>query len=343
MSKSLERIFAEPSAMRKASVEAAPAASRHAPSPLRTVEGGTLEGGIDLDAPATLHAHWDDKDVIRASAQSREPTVPGSPHMKITPPSPESSPERPSSEPEFDVVGHEEDCCPSGPQLVAVDLHKSYRKGNYSVPVLRGVDLSVERGEFLAIVGQSGSGKSTLLHLLGTLDSPDQGEVCFDGQRIDRLPGSDRDLLRNRYFGMIFQFYHLLPELTTLENVLAPLMIAENVWGYFCRRKQHKAAALQLLETVGLGHRLRHLPSELSGGEMQRAAIARALVTQPQLLLADEPTGNLDHDTGREILDILCSLNRQQNLTIVMVTHDLSIAKLADRVVCLTNGRIEEA
>lgn len=229
------------------------------------------------------------------------------------------------------------------PQLVAVDLHKSYRKGTYSVPVLRGVDMSVRRGEFLAIIGQSGSGKSTLLHVLGTLDSPDQGEICFDGQRIDQLPGADRDLLRNRYFGMIFQFYHLLPELTTLENVLAPLMIAENVWGFFRRRKQHKAVALQLLETVGLGHRLKHLPSELSGGEMQRAAIARALVTQPQLLLADEPTGNLDHDTGQEILDILFSLNRQQNLTIVMVTHDPSIAKLADRVVRLANGRIEQA
>ncbi len=345
MSESLEQIFGEPSPSRKTSGERAAMACRRVPSPLRTAEGGVSESGIDLDAPVALHACWDGQHILRASAEPREPgPVPGPPHVRISPPSPEaesySESPLPRREPE---PGAPEEGQPGVPQLVAVDLHKSYRKGNYSVPVLRGVDLSVRRGEFLAIVGQSGSGKSTLLHVLGTLDSPDQGEVCFDGQRIDRLSRSDRDHLRNRYFGMIFQFYHLLPELTTLENVLAPLMITETVWGFFRRRKQHKAAALHLLEMVGLGHRLRHLPSELSGGEMQRAAIARALVTQPQLLLADEPTGNLDHDTGQEILDILCSLNRQQSLTIVMVTHDQSIAKLADRVVRLADGRIDEA
>ena len=184
----------------------------------------------------------------------------------------------------------------------ASDLDKSYRKGPVEVPVLRGVDLDVREGEFLAIVGQSGSGKSTLLHLLGTLDAPDEGEIHFDGRRIDNLPGRDRDALRNRHFGMIFQFYHLLPELTTLENVLAPLMIAQGVWATSGAAAASIARrAEELLELVGLGHRLKHKPRELSGGEMQRAAIARALVAGPDLLLADEPTGNLDQSTGQEI------------------------------------------
>jgi lipoprotein-releasing system ATP-binding protein len=201
--------------------------------------------------------------------------------------------------------------------------------------------MEVRRGEFLAIVGQSGSGKSTLLHLLGTLDAPDQGEIHYAGRRIDNLPARDRDTLRNRQFGMIFQFYHLLPELSTLENVLAPLMIRHGVWSYLRRRREHRARAEELLETMGLSHRLKHKPRELSGGEMQRAAIARALVAQPDLLLADEPTGNLDQATGQEIIRILRTLNRQQNLTIVMVTHDRAIADQADRIVRLTEGRIE--
>jgi lipoprotein-releasing system ATP-binding protein len=208
------------------------------------------------------------------------------------------------------------------------------------IPVLKGVDLGVRRSEFLAIVGQSGSGKSTLLHLLGTLDSPDFGQISFDGRRIDNLPGRERDRLRNRRFGMIFQFYHLLPELTTLENVLAPLMIGSGVFGFLRARKKYRGAATRLLELVGLGHRLKHRPRELSGGEMQRAAIARALIAGPDLLLADEPTGNLDQTTGREILELLTALNRQQKLTIVMVTHDPAIARLADRVVRLVDGRI---
>jgi lipoprotein-releasing system ATP-binding protein len=228
----------------------------------------------------------------------------------------------------------------NSPVLTAHGLHKSYRKGPVEVPVLRGVDLSIRQGEFLAIVGQSGSGKSTLLHLLGTLDAPDKGQIHFEGRRIDNLPTSGRDSLRNRRFGMIFQFYHLLPELNTLENVLAPLMIAHGAWSYFRHRRQHRAAALELLEMVGLGHRLKHRPSELSGGEMQRAAIARSLIARPSLLLADEPTGNLDQETGREILKILGDLNQRQKLTIVMVTHDRTIAALADRTVRLTAGRV---
>jgi len=225
---------------------------------------------------------------------------------------------------------------------VTIDLHKSYRKGSIEVPVLRGVSLSVCRGEFLAIVGQSGSGKSTLLHLLGTLDAPDQGEIYYAGRRIDNLAAKARDTLRNRHFGMIFQFYHLLPELSTLENVLMPLMITHGVLSFLRHRRQHRARAAELLELVGLDHRLKHRPQELSGGEMQRAAIARALIARPQVLLADEPTGNLDQVTGQEILRILRTLNRERNLTIVMVTHDRAIADQADRIVRLAGGRIEQ-
>jgi lipoprotein-releasing system ATP-binding protein len=229
----------------------------------------------------------------------------------------------------------------AGPLLSAKKVFKSYRKSKHIIPVLRGVDFAIREGEFVAVVGQSGSGKSTLLHLLGTLDAPDAGEIYFEGNRIDNLPSKARDVLRNRYFGMIFQFYHLLPELTTLENVLAPRMIGQGVLRYWLNKRQHTEEARNLLDLVGLSHRLTHKPRELSGGEMQRAAIARALITNPQLLLADEPTGNLDRQTGQEILDLLRSLNRRQNLTIVMVTHDNAIAALADRTVRLVEGLVE--
>jgi len=231
----------------------------------------------------------------------------------------------------------------AGDVLRAVGLRKSYRKGPVEVPVLRGVELAIRRGEFLAIVGQSGSGKSTLLHLLATLDAPDRGEIHFEGRRIDNLSGTARDVLRNRRFGMIFQFYHLLPELNVLENVLAPLMISRSGWGYLLRRRTYRRRAAEILKMVGLDHRLRHKPREISGGEMQRTAIARALVAQPDLLLADEPTGNLDHQTGQEILGVLRRLNREQNLTIVMVTHDQAIARQADRVVRLIDGQVASA
>jgi lipoprotein-releasing system ATP-binding protein len=226
--------------------------------------------------------------------------------------------------------------------LQAVGVTKSFRKGGIEIPVLQGVDIEVSHGEFLAIVGQSGSGKSTLLHLLGTLDAPDQGQTFFNGQRIDNLAGGERDHLRNQHFGMIFQFYHLLPEFNTLENVLAPLMIAQSAWEFLTHRRANREKAMKLLDLVRLSHRIKHKPRELSGGEMQRAAIARALVAGPSLLLADEPTGNLDQATGREILEILCSLNQQENLTIVMVTHDPAIAGRADRTVRLVDGRVQE-
>jgi lipoprotein-releasing system ATP-binding protein len=229
---------------------------------------------------------------------------------------------------------------PSSAHLSAVKLYKSYKKGSLSIPVLEGVDLEVKYGEFVAIVGQSGSGKSTLLHLLGTLDAPSDGEVHFLDQRIDNLPASLRERLRNEQFGMIFQFYHLLPELTMLENVLTPLMISQSTLSYWFNRRKLTQRAKELLELVGLSHRLKHKPRELSGGEMQRVAIARALINKPQLLLADEPTGNLDEKTGRDILQILRTLNREQGLTIVMVTHDMAIAATADRTVKLVSGKV---
>jgi lipoprotein-releasing system ATP-binding protein len=221
---------------------------------------------------------------------------------------------------------------------MARGLVKSYRKGPLAVPVLKGVDFHVRQGEFVAVVGQSGCGKSTLLHLLGTLDAPDAGQIHFEGRRIDNLDLRSRDQLRNQHIGMIFQFYHLLPELSALENVLAPIMIRYGVLSYCRNKRDHTERAAKLMQMVGLSHRLTHKPRELSGGEMQRAAIARALIAQPKLLLADEPTGNLDQKTGGEILNLLRSLNRQQGLTIVMVTHDQAIARQADRVVALANG-----
>jgi len=229
-----------------------------------------------------------------------------------------------------------------GMLIQARNVVKSYRKGKHEVPVLRGVDFAVEPGEFVAIVGQSGCGKSTLLHLLGTLDAPDSGEIYFSGRRIDNLPARGRDAIRNRSLGMIFQFYHLLPELSTLENVLAPTMIGEGVFQYWMSRGKHRERARQLLELVGLSHRLTHTPRELSGGEMQRTAVARALMSNPTLLLADEPTGNLDSENGQEILRLLRSLNENEGLTIVMVTHDESLAKQADRTVRLKQGRVED-
>ncbi|WP_435015998.1 ABC transporter ATP-binding protein [Tundrisphaera sp. TA3] len=226
--------------------------------------------------------------------------------------------------------------------LEAVGLVKAYRKGRFAVPVLHGVDLEVERGELVAVIGSSGSGKSTLLHLLGLLDTPDAGSVLLDGKRIDDGPEKGRDLLRNQTFGFIFQFYHLLPELTALENVMLPHMIRLGFRSYLSKRSGIRKDATALLERVGLGHRLDHRPAELSGGEMQRTAIARALVGGPEVLLADEPTGNLDAATGQGVLELLRDLNRERHLTMMMVTHDGHIAQQADRVVRLAEGRVEE-
>jgi lipoprotein-releasing system ATP-binding protein len=226
--------------------------------------------------------------------------------------------------------------------LSARGVVKSYWKGRNEVPVLRGADLELERGEMLAIMGASGSGKSTLLHILGLLDEADAGEVRLAGERIDGLPDRKRDELRNRAFGFIFQFYHLLPELTALENVLMPQWIQHGVRSYWGRRRGLLREAEALLERVGLAHRMTHRPAELSGGEMQRAAIARALAADPTVLLADEPTGNLDAGSGQGVLELLRDLNRERGLTMIVVTHDPHIAQQADRVVRLAEGRVEE-
>jgi lipoprotein-releasing system ATP-binding protein len=226
--------------------------------------------------------------------------------------------------------------------IAAVGLTKSYWKGRNEVPVLRGVELEVEQGEMMAVMGASGSGKSTLLHILGLLDTADSGMVLVDSRRIDNQPERYRDAMRNRLFGFIFQFYHLLPELTALENVMMPGLIGNGFWSYWKERRRIRCEAAELMERVGLCHRLQHLPAELSGGEMQRAAIARALAGKPAILLADEPTGNLDAGSGQGVLDLLRDLNRERGLTIMLVTHDQHIAQQTDRVVRLAEGRIEE-
>src|SRR5262245_44496810 len=221
----------------------------------------------------------------------------------------------------------------SAPMLSAAQLHKTYRRHAETVPVLRGVDLDVQAGEFVTVVGASGCGKSTLLHLLGLLDAPDKGRIYLEGRRIDNLPRRERDQLRNGTFGFIFQFYHLLPELSTLENVLSPAMIKHSLWDWWGQRAALRQRAAELLERVGLAHRLKHKPRELSGGELQRAAIARALINRPRIVLADEPTGNLDARNGAHIMGLLRDLNRQEGVTMVMVTHNLDLITDADRVV----------
>jgi lipoprotein-releasing system ATP-binding protein len=227
--------------------------------------------------------------------------------------------------------------------LQVVDVRKSYRSGGGTLEVLRGVDFTLEPGGFVAVVGQSGSGKSTLLHLMGLLDAPDSGEVHLGGARIDNVSASRRDRLRNTAIGMVFQSYHLLPELDALENVLAPLMVRHGVWEWLRVRADARERARGLLDRFGLGGRLHHTPRQLSGGEMQRVAIARALVAEPRVLLADEPTGNLDEASGGGILDALCELNRRDGLSIVLVTHDASIARRAARIVRLAAGRVADA
>lgn len=229
----------------------------------------------------------------------------------------------------------------AGCALQAVGVAKAYRRHSMQVDVLKGVDFQAEKGKVTAIVGQSGSGKSTLLHLLGTLDRPDAGEIYFEGSRIDNVSNRQRDQFRNTKLGMIFQFYHLLPELTLLENILAPALIGNGIFKYWSRRREIHDRAKELANIVGLDHRLGHKPNQLSGGEMQRTAIARALISNPTLLLADEPTGNLDQETGASILDLLRSLNERENLTIVMVTHDETIAGQCDALVRLTGGKVD--
>jgi lipoprotein-releasing system ATP-binding protein len=224
--------------------------------------------------------------------------------------------------------------------LRAANLHKTYQLGKVPLPVLRGLNLEVYEGELLAVTGASGCGKSTLLHILGALDTPDSGDVHFDGTSVFRQPAAWQERLRNREVGFVFQFYHLLPEFNVLENVLMPSMVGSSVMAWLSRRAEARAQAEAILAEVGLGDRKHHRPNELSGGERQRVAIARAMVNRPRLLLADEPTGNLDATMGRSILDCLRKLNAAGQ-TIVMVTHDPGIAELADRRVRLVDGRVQ--
>lgn len=221
--------------------------------------------------------------------------------------------------------------------LRAENVHRVFYKGS-EVPVLRGVNLDVNAGEFLSIVGSSGSGKTTFLHILGTLDKPTEGAVYWRGDRIDNQPSRVKDKYRNHSVGFVFQFYHLLPELSTLENVLLPKMIDLGPIQFWRNKSRLTQQAKDLLARVGLAHRLHHRPSELSGGEMQRTAIARSLISEPEVLLADEPTGNLDAETGQKIFVLLDEIRREANLTLILVTHDVSLAQRADRMLRLTQG-----
>ncbi len=215
-----------------------------------------------------------------------------------------------------------------------IDLHKSFGAGASRVEVLKGISLQVEAGETIALVGASGAGKSTLLHILGTLDRPTSGKVLYGGEDLFRLGDGELASFRNRMIGFVFQFHHLLPEFSALENAIMPLLIAG------MKRKDAEPIGSGLLKDVGLSHRLNHKPGELSGGEQQRVAIARALVTSPRLVLADEPTGNLDMRTSEEVHELLTEIHRDRGITLIVVTHNEKLAARMGKTIHLADGKI---
>ena len=221
--------------------------------------------------------------------------------------------------------------------LVCRSIVRQFREGDSTLEVLRGVDLTVREAERLAIIGTSGSGKTTLLQIMGGLDDPTSGEVHVNGQSIANIDEKDKSALRNQFIGFVYQFHHLLPEFSAKENVAMPLLIRR------LRKDEAMQQAADLLSRVGLGERLDHKPGELSGGERQRAAVARALITRPKLVLADEPTGNLDVGNGQHVLQLMLELNQELNTSLVIVTHDHSIAGQMDRVLVLEDGRLRAA
>jgi putative ABC transport system ATP-binding protein len=216
------------------------------------------------------------------------------------------------------------------------DVWKIYKMGEVEVPALRGVDLKIERGEFVAIVGPSGSGKSTMMNLVGCLDLPTKGSIYLDNKNIANLRESKLAQIRGQKIGFVFQQFNLIPTLTALENVMLPLAFQD------VDDSSAKKKALELLRLVGLGDRVRHLPTQLSGGEMQRVSIARALAVDPEVILADEPTGNLDSKTGRFIMDFLGKIHKSDSKTVIMVTHDLNLSKSAEKIAYIKDGRVEK-
>lgn len=224
--------------------------------------------------------------------------------------------------------------------LNAQGVTKEYALGKRRIPVLRGVDLKLREGEMLALLGSSGAGKSTLLHVLGLLDPPTAGSVEFRGKRVDDLPGPARAALRHQEIGFVFQFYHLIPELDARQNVLLGSMMDQGFGSWMRSRRSHKDRARQLLAEVGLTEREDHRPVELSGGERQRVAIARSLIADPKVILADEPTGNLDSATAEGVLELLFRINRERSISFLLVTHNEELAARCDRIVRLADGTI---
>ena len=220
--------------------------------------------------------------------------------------------------------------------LEARSLHKVYQQNANQLHVLKGIDLKIQKGDVLAIVGPSGAGKSTLLHILGGLDQPTKGEVLFENQDVYRLKAAQRAKIRNLRFGFIFQFYHLLPEFTALENVILPALVKEDLKGM----ETWKSKGEELLDQVGLKQRIQHKPNELSGGEQQRVAIARAMVNHPEIIFCDEPTGNLDSASGQAIIELLMDLNIKNKQTLVIVTHDENIARRSHKIIRMKDGML---